>query len=1187
MQLKKIILKGFKSFPEKTELTFNHGVTGIVGPNGSGKSNIIEAIRWVMGEQSAKRLRGDRMNDVIFSGTHERKPLNIAEVELILDNADGYLDIEFEEVSVLRRISRTGDSTYMINQQECRLRDISDLFMDSGLGRESFSIISQGQVEAVFNSKPEDRRGIFEEAAGVYKYKVRKQDAERKLDQTQENLDRVQDILYELEAQLEPLKKQSDIAQSYLNQKEQLTDLDVGVTVVKIKELVETIKQDKMKHQALGEKLEDVLNKIEEFERKQSKQKATLQEFEDLRDQLNQNLVEIVRKRERTEAALNLFDEKARHKEVFIHEKEVAIERLTKQNSNLEKELAEVMEWFNKETNELNRLMSELKELEEKREYLEGDKAEQMEEIRGSYIESLQKQTSLRNEKKYLEQELSRNKRDEEKTQAHISTLREEVSTQKEKLAEKEEEYQAVSGQLLSLLNAFNEIESIRIEKKEENQRKNQRTQQTRHELERAKAKQSSLFDMQENYAGYYAGVRAIMQEKNRLEGIIGTVAELIEIPKDYLQAIDTVLGTRGQFVVVEDEKAGRSAINYLKQYKKGRATFLPITTIQSRYIPDSMLERIASLPGYIGVASELVKNKRDVQNIIDNLLGQTIVAETLESANKIARATQFRNRVVSLEGDVINAGGSMTGGGGRQNTTSPIFTQKVELDTLTKFIDQNEKVVLEMQAQQEELEEELQKLETQATTVRIQGEEMRLKEQQLKNEVEHLDTEVNRLERQLKATSFEESEQKSLLETYSKQLGTLETDLKEITERLEESNRRMELLSSEQENIDEEKEKIASAILEISEKRNDVREKLAEIRSNRQYLESQVKQNQTQITELKADIESFGTEMEVDSKEELESNLEKLIVEQSSIEEKQIEVKERLQVENKETSVLSEQLQKLNGRQQYLAEERSKLAVELSRNDVRMDHSLNYLVDEYKIGFEEAKLLETPDISLEEAQKKVRLLKKGIEELGPVNLNSVAEYEHVNERYTFLSKQQNDLIDAKVQLYHTMDEMDAIVEKQFEETFIRIQEEFAKVFPKMFGGGYAELVLNQPDNLLETGIEIIAQPPGKRLTRLSLLSGGERALTAISLLFAIIQVNPVPFCILDEAEAALDDANVIRFGRYLEEFEGDTQFIVITHRKGTMEHANQLYGVTMQEKGISKIVSVSLNEAQAIDGVT
>ena len=1187
MQLKKIILKGFKSFPEKTVLTFDHGVTGIVGPNGSGKSNIIEAIRWVMGEQSAKRLRGDRMNDVIFSGTHERKPLNIAEVELILDNSDGYLDVEFEEVSVLRRISRTGDSTYMINQQECRLRDISDLFMESGLGRESFSIISQGHVEAVFNSKPEDRRGIFEEAACVYKYKVRKQDAERKLDQTQENLDRVQDILYELEAQLEPLKKQSDIAQSYIDQKEQLTDLDVGVTVFKIKELIETIKEDKVKNDVLGEKLNDVLKNIEDLEHNQEKQKTVVQELEELRDELNRDLVEVVRKRERTEAALNLFDEKARHKEVFIQEKDTAIDRLTKQNSNLQEELAEVTQWFDKESKELKQFMNELKELEEKREYLEGDKAEQMEEIRSSYIEWLQKQTSLKNEKKYLEQELSRNRRDEEKTQSHILTLKQEVDTHKSQLADKEEAYQEVSQHLLSLLNDFNDLELTLSEKKEEAQRKNQRTQQTRQELERAKAKQGSLFDMQENYAGYYAGVRAIMQEKNRLEGIIGTVAELIEIPKAYLQAIDTVLGTRGQFVVVEDEKAGRSAINYLKQYKKGRATFLPITTIQSRYIPSSTQERIASIPGYIGIASELVKNKSDVQDIIDNLLGQTIVAETLESANIIARATQFRNRVVSLEGDVINAGGSMTGGGGRQNTTSPIFTQKVELDTLTKFIDQNEKVVLEMQAQQEHLEKELQELETQATTVRIQGEETRLKEQQLKNEVEHLETEVNRLERQLKATSFEESEQKTLLEDYSTQLDILENDLVDITKKLEESNRRMELLSSEQENIDEEKEKIADGIQKVSEKRNDVREKLAEIRSNRQYLETQIDQNAEQISELKADIESFGTEMEVDSKEELESNLEKLIVKQSSIEEKQIEVKQSLQDENTKIAGLSEQLQKLNGRQQYLAEERSKLAVEISRNDVRMDHSLNYLVDEYKIGFEEAKLLKTPEISLEEAQKKVRLLKKGIEELGPVNLNSVAEYEHVNERYTFLSKQQNDLIDAKLQLYNTMDEMDAIVEKQFEETFLRIQEEFARVFPKMFGGGYAELVLSEPDNLLETGIEIIAQPPGKRLTRLSLLSGGERALTAISLLFAIIQVNPVPFCILDEAEAALDDANVIRFGRYLEEFEGDTQFIVITHRKGTMEHANQLYGVTMQEKGISKIVSVSLNEAQEIDGVT
>ncbi len=1187
MQLKKIILKGFKSFPEKTVLTFTEGVTAIVGPNGSGKSNIIEAIRWVMGEQSAKTLRGDRMNDVIFSGTHERKPLNLAEVELILDNSDGYLEIEFEEVSVLRRISRSGDSTYMINQQECRLRDILDLFMDSGLGRESFSIISQGQVEAVFNSKPEDRRGIFEEAAGVYKYKVRKQDAERKLDQTQENLDRVQDILYELESQLEPLKKQADIARSYLDQKEQLTDLDIGVTVWQIKDLKENIQEDKRKNEHIADDLEKVTQETEALEESQKKQKEIVQELETLRDELNQKMVEVVRHRERTEAALNLFDEKARHKEVFIQEKQTSIDRLTERNQELEKELEEVTKTFDRENKQLKDYTEQLKALEEKRQYLEGDKDAQMEELRGHYIELLQKQTSLKNEKRYLEQELSRNKRDEAKTQEHIVSLKDEVAAQREKLIVKEKAYGDVSEKLRLLLKEYTEIEQSLSAKKAEAQRKYDRAQQTSQELNHAKAKQSSLMEMQENYAGYYAGVRAVMQEKENLNGIVGTVAELIQIPKPYLQAIDTVLGSSGQFVVVEDEKAGRSAINYLKQHRKGRATFLPITTIKSRYIPDHIQHQISSIEGYIGIANQLVTNKPDVQNIIENLLGQTIVAETLESANAIARAIQFRNRVVSLEGDVINAGGSMTGGGGRQNNTSPIFTQKVELDALTKFISENEKVVREMLSQQSALEEELKDLEKQAADIRNQGEEKRLNEQQLKNEVEHLETELHRMERQLQATSFEESEQKTLLEDYTKQLEELETNLTTITADVKESNRRMELLSSEQENIEEEKEKIAKELQAVSEKRNDVREDLAEVRTNRQYLDSQIAQNSDQIVELTRDIESFDEDVERDSKEDLEANLEKYIEKQAEIEQNQKEVKESLINENQVISEIDEKLQALSGRHKYLSEEKSKLDVRISRNDVKMDHNLDYLVDEYKIGFEEAKLLDEPELSLEEAQKRVHLLKKGIEELGSVNVNSIDEYDHVNERYTFLSKQQNDLIEAKVQLYNTMDEMDAIVEKQFKETFDRIQEEFSAVFPKMFGGGYAELVLNEPDNLLETGVEIIAQPPGKRLTRLSLLSGGERALTAISLLFAIIQVNPVPFCILDEAEAALDDANVIRFGQYLEEFEGDTQFIVITHRKGTMEHADQLYGVTMQEKGISKIVAVTLNEAQTIEGVT
>lgn len=1187
MQLKKIILKGFKSFPEKTTLEFDKGVTAIVGPNGSGKSNIIEAVRWVMGEQSAKNLRGNRMNDVIFSGTHERKPLNIAEVELILDNADGYLDIEFEEVSVLRRISRSGESTYMINQQECLLRDILDLFMDSGLGKESFSIISQGQVEAVFNSKPEDRRGIFEEAAGVYKYKVRKQDAEKKLDQTQENLDRVQDILYELEAQTEPLKKQSDIAKSYLNQKEKLTDLDIGVTVWQIKELSEKIRVDKDKTQTLTTELATVNENIEKFEEKQGIQSELVEKLEDLREELSQKIIQVVRNRERTEAGLNLFDEKAKHREVFIGEKKASIKQLNERIKILEDKLEAVVQSFNEKNKQLKEYTTEIKQLEEKRDYLEGDKEVQMEELRSHYIELLQKQTSLKNEKNYLEQELSRNKKDDEKTQKHISELKDNVNKHSSKLDEITKTYETVSAELLTLIDRFKGIEDSHHNKREEAQRKNERLSRTIHELERAKAKQASLKEMQENYAGYYGGVRAVMQEKDQLSGIIGTVAELIKIPKNYVQAIDTVLGSSGQFIVVEDEKSGREGISYLKRNRKGRATFLPLTTIKPRYIPEYVQQQIKSIHGFVGIASELVDNDPKNDNIIENLLGQTIVAESLEAANEIARKIQFRNRVVSLEGDVMNAGGSMTGGGGRQNNTSPIFTQKVELDTLTRFIAENSQVIEKLKEQQEVAQSELKALEIESNEVRSHGEEKRLEEQKLRNEVDHLSEELTRLERELKATAFEESENKEALTNQTHKMAEVKASLTEISEAVVECNTRMTLLSSEQENIEEEKEKIKLALEDVNEKRNDAREILAEVRTNRQNLEAQIKQSAEQVTDLERDIESFDEKLEVGTKEELEELLAKHIQEQSDIEAQQKEVREKVRAENEVIKEIATKIQQFSGRKQYLSEDKSKLDVRISQNDVRMDHRLNYLVDEYKIGFEEAKLLDEPEIDLEEAQKQVRLLKKGIEELGPVNLNAIGEFESVNSRYEFLAKQQSDLIEAKIQLYNTMDEMDSIVEKQFKETFDRIQEEFSKVFPKMFGGGFAELVLNQPDNLLETGIEIIAQPPGKRLTRLSLLSGGERALTAISLLFAIIQVNPIPFCILDEAEAALDDANVVRFGKYLKEFEDDTQFIVITHRKGTMEHSDQLYGVTMQEKGISKIVSVSLNEAQKIEGVT
>ena len=1187
MQLKKIIIKGFKSFPEKTTLEFNEGVTAIVGPNGSGKSNIIEAIRWVMGEQSAKTLRGTRMNDIIFSGTNERNPLNIAEVEIILDNSDEYLDIEYEEVSVLRRISRSGDSTYMINKKECRLKDVVDLFMDSGLGKESFSIISQGQVEAIFNSKPEERRGIFEEAAGVFKYKVRKQDAEKKLSQTQENLDRVQDIIYELEAQLEPLKQQSDIAHSYLSQKEKLTDLDIGVTVWQISDYIDKINYEKEKQEKIINELKSNRAQQDALEDEIEKHQKYLTDLDKQRDRLNLELLEVVRLRERTESALNIYDEKEKHREIFIEEKQITIQKIVERNQEFEKQLNNVETDFYEKENLLSDVVAKINRIESEQNYLEGDKEVQMEELRSHYIELLQQQTSLKNEKNHLEQTLQRSTQAEEKTKSSLSKLETELEENKVLLSEKEASYKLVHEKLLNLINDYKQLEQSLIKGKEDITVKATSVNKTMQELDRAKAKYSSLTEMQENYAGYYAGVRSIMKSKHQFPDIIGTVAELIRIPSDYIQAIDTVLGSSGQFIVVENEKSGRDAINYLKKNRSGRATFLPLTTIKPRYVSETTQMKIESIPGYIGIASDLVSYDLKVQNIIENLLGHTILAEDLESANEIARAIQFRNRVVTLEGDVMNAGGSMTGGGGRQNNTSPIFSQKVELDQVTKFISENQKVLEQLVKNHEDAVQAQTEVEKEAEKIREDGENMRLEEQKLKTELENTKQVVHRLEREYKVSTFEANESFELLREYKEELKQVETNLEEVTIKVQECNDKMKLLTSEQENIEAEKEKLSHIMLVTVEKRNVIREELASIRSNRESLARQIAQNKEQIVELEKDIASFGEEVQPTSKEDLEVQLSANIVKQREIEENQARDKDRHQSEMQLTKELKEKLTKLSGRGQYLSEEKSKLEVSISRNDVKMDYLLNYLSEEYKIGYEEAKLLDDLEMEITEAQKQVRLLKKGISELGPVNLNAIEEYDTVNTRYSFLTEQQNDLIEAKATLYNTMDEMDSIVEKQFKETFDQIQKEFAKVFPKMFGGGYAELVLNEPDNLLETGIEIIAQPPGKRLTRLSLLSGGERALTAISLLFAIIQVNPIPFCILDEAEAALDDANVDRFGKYLEEFEEATQFIVITHRKGTMEHADQLYGITMQEKGISKIVSVSLNEAQAFEGVS
>lgn len=1186
MQLKKIILKGFKSFPDKTVLEFDDGVTAIVGPNGSGKSNVIEAIRWVMGEQSAKTLRGNRMDDIIFSGTRERKAINIAEVELILDNSNDYLDIGYEEVSILRRLSKSSGSTYMINKQECRLKDVVDLFMDSGLGKESFSVISQGEVEAIFNSKPKERRGIFEEAAGVFKYKVRKENAEKKLEETEDNLDRVRDILYELESQLEPLKEQSDIARSYLDHREKLTDLDIALSVRQIEELSVEIKEDQEKEKQLLEKLDQIEVQINDSEIVKNKTQTVLNNLRDQAEELNKNILQVVREKERLEASLNLFDEKSKHRQEFIQEKQNAIEELELRNKKEEKELKKLKVNYAKQKETLDKINQKMQQLNDRRSYLEGDKSVQMEELRSQYIDYLQKQTSLTNERSYLEQEINRNELEENKLEQKVLELEKKVKENEKKLTDKQLTYQKIKEDLTRLLKQHKKREEQLVESKKYFASFSQELSGKSNELERAKAKAISLKEMQENYSGYYAGVRSVMKEKERLSGIVGTVAESIQIPEKYLLAINTVLGSSGQFIIVENEKDARTAIHYLKNNKAGRATFLPLTTIRPRQIPKHRIKQIEKMTGYLGIANDLVNNNEKVQTIIDNLLGQTILAETLEEANAIARSIQFSNRVVSLEGDVINAGGSMTGGGQR-NTLNPIFSQKSELSRLKKFIRENEDVLTDLVEKQRKAEEDSKALIEEVEAIRLAGEEKRLAEQQMSSELVNLEQEFRRFSRELKVTSFELEEKQELAEEYKERLKKSDKSFDKIQSFVSNAKEDMQLLTSEQKNIDLERQRVTNQIEEISEERNQTREELAREKTKVEHYSVQIADNKKQIKKLKADIKLFDEGLEIGSKEEIKSLFKDCHQKEKTLETDQLTTRNKIKQINEENENLILKINQLNGQVKYLNDQKGKLAIKLSKNDVRMDYLFEYLVEEYKVSFEEARLLEKPEINPAEAKKQVNLLKKGIDELGPVNINAIEEFNIVNERYQFLSEQQNDLLEAKEILFNTMDDMDLIVEKQFKETFDQVKEEFSKVFPKMFGGGHAELILDQPDDLLETGIEITAQPPGKKLTQLSLLSGGERALTAISLLFAIIQVNPIPFVILDEAEAALDDANVVRFGKYLQNFEDKTQFIVITHRKGTMEHSDQLYGITMQEKGISKVVGVSLKEAEKIDGVS
>ena len=1182
MFLKKIEISGFKSFAEKTTIEFNQGLTAVVGPNGSGKSNITDAIRWVLGEQSAKNLRGGKMPDVIFSGTSKRKALNMAEVTLVLDNENHELPIEFSEVSVTRRLNRSGDSDYFINKQSCRLKDITELFTDSGLGKESFSIISQGKVEAIFNSKPEDRRGVFEEAAGVLKYKQRKTQAENKLFETEDNLNRVQDIIYELESQVEPLLRQSQTAKHYQELKEQLTQIDVALTVKDIETYKEQWENAKLAISKIDQELTAFSEQKVEHEAAIQGLRQERENYTFLLDQTQQKIIEVTEQFEKTEGQKNLIFERSQNTEKLTKDYQTSINALKEREANLLSEITKMTEAIeaclsNKEAQ--SQKVVETKALLER---FSQTSEEQIEEIRNEYVEVMQEQVNVKNDLKHLDRQFSLESSRHQNVldrRERMATTEQDIASRKETQAKQLTEHQTM---LKELLEEYALVERKYQFSQEQLQSQQVSLQNGKNLLEQAVSRQSTLKDLQENYTGFYQGVRAILKQKKQIPGIVGAVAELVTVPTELVTAIDTVLGGSAQSVIVEDEKSGRQAINYLKQKRLGRATFLPLTTIKPRTISAPQYDRIVSQPGFVGVASQLVKSDDKIRNVVDNLLGTTLIAEDLESANNLARTLNFQYRVVSLEGDLMNPGGSMTGGAVQSGKKGSLLAVSGELETLTTQIADMKSMLTKHQQRVERLTNETNELKELLAAKRQEGEEARFKEQSLANELLMIEKEWDNLQREKESFAFETKDVTQFFEEYDVSKSNLEKELTLLTTKMMELDTLLKSVTDEATSLEAKRSEYQALYHEQAGELAIIKQKLAhqqETMTERQEALGQLRRELRSVEErLSLLVNREGLE-KLDP-EELEKRMTTLAAEKAAI---QLEMS-RLKANRDETQTqLDEEEQasvRVNESLRQLYETKSEVDVTLTMSESNLDRSLKYLQEDYQMTYEWAK--SNYPLALEvnpNAREEVKMLKTEIEALGPINLEAITQYDQVRERYDFLTVQRDDLLSAKESLFQTMNEMDETVKERFEEMFIGIQTKFRETFPKMFGGGHADLVLTDPDNLLTTGIEIVAQPPGKKLQNLSLLSGGERALTAIALLFAIIQVRPVPFCVLDEVEAALDEANVNRFGKYLSLFEKNTQFIVITHRKGTMESADVLYGVTMQESGVSSIVSVKLEE--------
>ena len=1179
MYLKSIEIHGFKSFANKIVFQFHNGITGIVGPNGSGKSNVADAVRWVLGEQRIKQLRGASMQDVIFSGTETRKPLSYAYVAITLDNSDHQLAIDYDEVTVARRIYRSGESEYLINGTPCRLKDVNELFYDTGIGKEGYSIIGQGQIDKILSGKPEERRELFDEAAGIVKFKRRKAAAQTKLENEKQNLVRVNDILSELEKQVGPLEKQSEVAKVYLRKKEELKSLDINVFLLENKRLREQLASAEEKYNLasteLGETGEKYEGIKEEYERIQQEIESLDVAIEAAREQLTDTGL----MRGKLEGEINVLKEQinsAHGSENHLNNRKAALEEeiagkeqekqdILTDKKDTDTQVQEIAEAAAKAKADLEAIQNKITELNNN---IEAGKNTIIGELnqratiksKMGRFDTMMEQINIR--KAELNSRLLRAKSDEAAREETVKKLEETFETVTEELRQMTEQEAASELELGNIRENLTGLDA------------KLRETQTRFHQEQSKLE--ALTNITERYDGYGGSVKKVMEQKEKEKGIIGVVADIIQVEAKYETAIETALGGNIQNIVTDNEETAKHMIGFLKQNRLGRATFLPLTSItkpQEFKNPEALKEK-----GVIGMADELGGTEEEYRNVAKAMLGRIVVVDNVDNAVKIARKFDYGIRMVTLEGELLVPGGAISGGAFKNN--SNLLGRRREMD---------------------ELEKKVKKLSEDITTYNQKIEDTKSKRNKLRMDLEALKTEMQRKSIEQNTARLNISQARERMEEEAESAQSLKLEEQEIETKIFEIRSGKESITQELAASEELEKTTQEQILGFQKELESCRLEESEASAHAGEWEVKVEKMRQALDYKQANVDRIGGELER-AQAELNEILEALTENAQEVERKKnniLEIEKTIAAshENQDASrkKLDEDLAKkeeLSAKQKDFFRSREEMSERMNALDKEVyrlgeqkkkledgiEGQINYMWDEYEITLSDAAGLRNEEMNdLPVMKREISGLKDEIRKLGNVNVNAIEDYKNLMERYTFMKTQHDDLVEAEKTLEGIIEELDTAMRKQFTEKFAEISREFDKVFKELFGGGKGTLELMEDEDILEAGIRIIAQPPGKKLQNMMQLSGGEKALSAISLLFAIQNLKPSPFCLLDEIEAALDDSNVGRFAKYLHKLTKNTQFIVITHRRGTMEQVDRLYGITMQEKGVSTLVSVNL----------